>query len=278
MEELIVYYGRKFCMNEYVVVIPVYKESMSVYERASFEQCLRVVNTDIVLITYKELNLSCYREIEKLNIGNKNVTVEYFDSRHFKEGLYGYNDLLLSEEFYKRFSKYEYMLIYQLDAYVFKADFSYYFKNNIDYVGAPCFEGFNHATEMKYINFQNGGFSLRNISKCRQACVEARKISGLWKLYKARFLGKRYLLDNAGYRLGFVKHLPLHWEDMFFSKAAPLLVDNYKVASYEESYMFSFDCLPQLLFERTNHQLPLGCHAFHKDYKWKFWENYIPLD
>ena len=47
------------------------------------------------------------------------LSFESFEDEYFK-GISGYNRLMMSEVFYRRFIGYEYILIYQLDAYIFK--------------------------------------------------------------------------------------------------------------------------------------------------------------
>jgi hypothetical protein len=47
-----------------------------------------------------------------------NISVESFPKRYF-ENIEGYNELLLSASFYERFLDTKYILIYQLDAFVF---------------------------------------------------------------------------------------------------------------------------------------------------------------
>lgn len=150
--------------------------------------------------------------------------------------------------------------------------------DDIDYVGAPCFEGYNGASSLNYIGLQNGGFSLRSVRKSLEACNRAKEIAGIKQLYKARYLGKRDVLAILLNKMGIkTKHQhPYHWEDMFFSFAAPILVSDFRIATYEQAYRFAFDCLPEQLFELNEKELPFGCHAFHKGYKWDFWVRYIP--
>ena len=85
------------------VVIPIYKEKLSVEEIISLNQCLRVLyEYEIYLVTYKGLDLSLYEEI--FSSFNKVFSVEYFSFFYF-DGIQGYNRLMLSSLFYKRFLK-----------------------------------------------------------------------------------------------------------------------------------------------------------------------------
>lgn len=49
----------------------------------------------------------------------------------------GYNRLMLSEDLYSAFSNYEYILICQSDAYIFRDELKEWCEAGYDYVGAP---------------------------------------------------------------------------------------------------------------------------------------------
>ena len=88
---------------------------------------------------------------------------------------------MLSSEFYRRFSKFEYILIYQLDAFVFKDQLNYWCKKGYDYIGAPWFEGFHLTkTGVNIIGVGNGGFSLRRV----KTHIDLTGRFGFFKIYK----------------------------------------------------------------------------------------------
>jgi hypothetical protein len=47
---------------------------------------------------------------------------------------------MLSIDFYKRFRDYKFILIYQLDAYVFRDELEYWCEQDYDFIGAPLIE------------------------------------------------------------------------------------------------------------------------------------------
>ncbi len=96
-----------------VIVIPVYNPTLTDHERISFIQCVHVLGRyPIVLIAPHSLNISEYQKLYA-------PLCEYrFNDSYFSD-IQGYNKLMLSEEFYEAFTSYEYMLIHQLDAFVF---------------------------------------------------------------------------------------------------------------------------------------------------------------
>ena len=97
------------------VVIPVYKAIPGANELSSFKQCLKILGTHpVVLAAPQTLDTKLYDEVS-----NGTVSVERFDDTYFKD-LAGYNKLMLSATFYKRFAASRYILIYQLDAWIFR--------------------------------------------------------------------------------------------------------------------------------------------------------------
>ena len=113
------------------IIIPIYQEKLSKTEEISLAQSIRILGSHpIVIIKPKSLNIS------HLQQQYPQISFENFDDTYFK-GTLSYNRLMLSEEFYSRFLAYEYMLIYQLDAFVFRDELEYWCAKGYDYIGAP---------------------------------------------------------------------------------------------------------------------------------------------
>ena len=265
--------------NNAVVLIPVYKTEPSADEKSSLKQALKVLSFhDIRFVCPKGLDMSSYDKI----VGYA-LPKERFDKKFF-DGIQGYNLLMTDVSFYRRFSEYEYMLIYQLDAWVFSDQLAQWCAKGYDYVGAPWFEA--HKTfEEGYPLWccGNGGFSLRRIPKfievtnpCTRflsrkeidVCRYFRNIKTFWK-------GLKYLfgLDNnmAWYR----KEHSYLWEDTYFSYGLDGTPHEMKRPSPEEAAEFSFECSPEYLYNLIGNKLPFGCHAWRKYQYDEFWSNYI---
>ena len=142
-------------MQEVVVVIPIYKPVPDKLEKLSFEQCINVLPYPISIVAPTSLDVSYYKQ------KSKQIFIQRFDDDFFTS-INSYNKLLLSKIFYKRFENFNYMLIHQLDAYVFKDELAFWCSNGYDYIGAPWFEDFKDKGEELW-KVGNGGFSLRNI-------------------------------------------------------------------------------------------------------------------
>lgn len=257
-----------------------------------------LANYDIYVLTYKELNLSRYRQIAE-SLGKPFLTI-FYDSSYFVS-VQAYNRLLFEKSFYKSFLQFKFILIYQLDAWVFRDELSMWCDKGYDYIGAPLFDVAGHDSKGNpfYTNEMagvgNGGFSLRRTVFCYKMLDRFRflpliKPVPLWKtaVWKYRKSKKRYvkavcetLLKSFGYRNTinyYAKNFKLN-EDMFFSLYVGQIWFHPKVnlPSTDEAMRFSFEVNPSLLYARTL-RLPFGCHAFEKFEYNSFWREYIKFE
>ena len=115
------------------IVVPLYKENFSESEKISLKHLLNFLkNYDKYFIAPKKIKVS-HSKFETIRFNKK-----YFLSTKM------YSKLLLTQNFYKKFKNYKYILIYQLDALVFSDQLLYWCSKNYDYIGAPWMN-----TEMK---------------------------------------------------------------------------------------------------------------------------------
>lgn len=226
-------------MKSVVIVVPIYKTKLSVLEEISLKQLFNVLDKYPI----------CFVAPERLNITDgsmygKSYLVEKFDDVYF-ENIDGYNKLCLSVSFYERFLDYDFMLIYQLDAFVFSDIIGYFCSLNYDYIGAlwpyGLFRYVGCANAIWYVG--NGGFSLRKI----------RSFINLLSTHE-----KSVKLHNDN-------------EDIFFSSMDG---KDFIVAPYDIALKFSFETYVRDCFEMNNRELPFGCHAWEK-YDILFWKEYI---
>lgn len=251
-----------------IIVIPIYKKQLSEAEVFSVNQCFRILgNHPICFVAPEGLDLTAYSDFT-----DKIQSVQRFDNDFF-QNIAGYNQLMLSKEFYQRFLDYEFMLIYQPDCYVFRDELDYWCSQSYDYIGAPwLFEEYYKLPRLRrklvylnnkynifhnpkqltrediYLKVGNGGFSLRRIKKF---------INALDNKYLELFKSN----DNAS----------LYNEDVFWSVVAK----NIKKPSFEIGSRFSLDPGARRGFRVNNYQLPFGCHAWDRDIN--FWEQFIKM-
>ena len=273
-------------MSSNIIIIPIYKSTPDPNEKMSFNQCINILNKHrICIVSHNDLNLSYYTDL--LISTSTDFTVEYFD-RSFFENLAGYNKLMLSFEFYQSCKEYDYMLIYQLDAWVFRDEFDYWCEKGYDYIGAPWFE--NHGSiedGNKHWMAGNGGFSLRRIPsfinlykiKISFNKNELMRIHPAEKLFIKKIKRKFLIwIQSLGLKKDlqyFIDKYAKNNEDTFWVQFFQKKDRNLKIAGFNESIGFSFEQSPNYLFELNGQQLPFGCHAWEKYEYDSFWSKYI---
>lgn len=240
------------------VVIPVYQPFLTKNEELSLRQCMKVLaGYPVKIVKPRSLNvdfiISKYPSIELIS----------FDDAYF-EGIDAYNNLLISIKFYKTFLSYEYILLYQLDAFVFRDELRQWCQKGYDYIGAPSF----HHKEFDALPAESG------------------------KVFADALSSRRFVL-NGGLSLrripAFIRYLNIFntfypsWkgnEDMLFSQEATRLIPMklfMKLPSWQEALRFSFEKSPAATYQLTNRQLPFACHAWER-YDPDFWADFIPVN
>lgn len=247
-------------------------------EERSLRQCLTVLgNHPICLIGPEGLDISAYEAIAKAC--GKTLERECFDPSYFRS-VAGYNRLLLSRCFYERFAAWDYILIYQLDAWVFKDELDVWCAKGYDYIGAPWMK-LNGQLDEK--NSGNGGFSLRKVASFIELFDHEGAIWG----YEGLACRYRYRGPIQG-RLSILRGL-LGWknrlsdfaekgdenEDLFFATLKHKKGKPFRIPPTSEAMYFSFEESPSMLYERTGHTLPFGCHAWEKWEYEAFWKKYL---
>lgn len=270
---------------ESAVVIPIFKNQLEPDETLSLRQCLKVLNSHpIVFAAPEALSLENYKRICQEH--HIDFLAETFSNNYFSS-IQAYNRLMLSVPFYKRFQLYDYILIYQLDSYVFSNQLDYWCKKGFDFIGAPWFEGRSQSNEnsnfMRYAG--NGGFSLRRVQAIIQVLETrfkyVRKFSDLIddcrrnRSFTSLLMMpyRKFRIKNISYF--FIKHFSMN-EDSFFVFYAPSILPEFKVAGYKDAVHFAFECQPKRLYNETNGALPFGCHAWRKHDE-QFWSEFIDM-
>ena len=198
-----------------------------------------------------------------------------------------YNKMKLSIDFYNMFNQYNYMLTYELDAYIFDSNLCTQEFIKYDFIGAPYFVGYlNALPDASFIIGGNSGFSIRNIQSCIHVLRSMSKYFYSWLIYKYIF-SKSKILRAITNRLTWRKYDAIIYgrfsffftdeyvnEDIIWSRIIPEFFPGFKIANTETAIKFSFEANPDRLYQLNNNQLPIGCHAWPK-FK-SFWKDYIP--
>jgi len=268
-------------MKRVVVVIPVHKPEPTVNELASLRQCYKILGKHpIRIIAPAGLDMSRYREVAP------QCEVMFIDPV-WLSSIQQYNKLKISKYFYNQFKDYEYLLTYELDAWVFRDELLYWCDKEYDFIGAPWFEGYTDIKSENVVPGANSGFSLRKVRSTRNIVSRIerlKKIRNFW--YKSKFQGIVRFERLIKLKLSLFKIkdtanpnylLHGHWshnEDYLLSSLAPSVFNDYQTAPFVDAMRFSFEGRPSLLFEQNRNKLPFGCHAWEK-YEPEFWQSYI---
>lgn len=258
-----------------IVVVPLYESNPDQWQSLSFEQCCRILGGHpICIATNKEVDIRQYQKIAS-QFGLK-ILREDFESSYFAS-IAGYNCLMLDKHFYQRFAMYEYMLVYQLDAWVFRDELDYWCNKGYDYIGAPWIEK-NENGNIELAGVGNGGFSLRRILHFIDVLSHRGPVrSGKQLHLEPSIKNKVYqFFYSLGYQnnLSYYKKDETLFEDIFLSifladTKLRALTPDAKTACH-----FAFEQAPSYLYSKTK-QLPFGCHAWQKYEYDSFWKEHI---
>jgi len=256
-------------LKKVAVIIPFYKNEISEYENISLQQCQKVLfNHDIIAVKPANFELPVFTKFINFS---KAVS---FDPGFFKS-IAGYNELMLSAEFYESFLDYEYILIYQMDCFVFKDELFYWCNQNWDYIGAPWIRKTYHKNPIQlqftlikdYLNTKfnrsdnmepnqhqlnnqvgNGGFSLRRVQKLYDLCLLMQPVI------------KHYLSAKDN----------LHNEDVFWSIEVNRERRILNIPDCKTALKFAMEVPAIKINYLKDEDLPFGCHDWDRyaDY-WK---------
>ena len=240
--------------NKCVIAVPIYKIKFNWDEFNSIKQLFKILSPekyDIVAYCPNSLDITYYQ-----NNFNFKYYYGFFDE-YFTNYPNGYNTLMLQAGFYERFNKYEYILIYQPDAWVFKDELEYWINKNYDYIGAPFFYLISSKYYLNSLNIGNGGFSLRNINFFKSFCEKYKTLIDELVNMNNTYIGEDHIF-------------------MFLEKYGINI--NINLPSVYEAQQFSWETNPHLYYQFNDHKLPFGCHAYKNIIDNCFWNDFICYD
>lgn len=270
------------------VVIPVYSPTLSQSEVMSLQQCLSVLKDySITLVTNREVDVSAYQNLF-LEV-KKPFKVAYFESGYF-ESVFTYSQLLLSREFYARFAEFDYILIYQLDGFVFKDELTEWCNKGFDYIGAPWFKhyGVNYDGN-KLWKVGNGGVSLRKTATFLNAFDRPFPLISSWYFLKSirkknlpnQLLKTLKMIFTLIARKKSVEYILQHYmdervnEDCFWAEAFQGTNMALNIPDVITGARFCLEKKPSYVYKLIGNQLPFTCHAFEKYEYETFWKGII---
>ncbi len=258
-------------MESVKVVVPIYKESLSELETKILANNLTVLKAHtFVLLVPEGMDLTWYEksfDISKCEI--LRVTPDWLGR---KNGIEGYNQMMLSSKFYRLFEDVDYMLICQTDAYIFRDELNDWCAKGYDYIGAPWprRKVYDLPLLKQYMQLRkwiikdhyirqnlfnkvgNGGLSLRKV----QSFINAAES------YKDEIIRRRSRTKTH-----------LSHEDVIWA----LLPKEFRYPEFDEALRFSVDVKPALCFEMLGETLPFGCHGITRANVYEFWQDKLKL-
>lgn len=258
-----------------IILVPVYKPQPSADETASLRQLVSVLGQwEIRFVCPESLDMSAYDSFIDTELSKERFPDPYF------EGIEGYNMLMRDCNFYRRFCAYEYLLVYQLDAWVFRDELAYWCQQGYDYIGAPWFKhDGSHEEGSGLWRCGNGGFSLRRTAKFIECTSPEASVYSLRSIF---LHPNRHLLRNLiryvkyPNRMDwFIQHMASTWEDCFFCYDLAETLHALHSPQPEEAARFAFEVSPAYLFTLIGNRLPFGCHAWRKYQFEAFWQQHI---
>jgi len=247
------------------IVIPVYKATLTPYETVSLTQCLRVLGHYPVFFAKPDsLDLSPILQTLPGSVRTQSFNDSYFNS------VQSYNRLMLSATFYEAFSNFDYLLIHQLDAFVFSDELTWWCQRGYDYVGAPWLRDRDFAGFWDELIF--------NIKKQIALWLNLRKDDGITPREITTLNG----VGNGGLSLRHVAHslkalrrvqarrtnyeaLSLHQfnEDVFWGVEVNRYWPHLNVPDFRTAMQFAIEFYPERAMSVYNKgKLPFGCHAW----------------
>jgi len=261
-----------------VVAVFAHKPDLTRYEEISLTQCGRVLgNHPLKLICPLGMNVSAHLKLApQLEIDPVPPA--------FLSSLSAYNKFKISPWLYDRYQDYDFMLTYELDAFVFRDELQEWCGAGWDYIGAPWFKGDLQKPEAAIIRSGgNSGFSLRRIAP-------ARRLNRRWKLIRpVHHVYRDWMRSTRGSQRQYRELIELAWgknifhhrfskvevnEDLFWSRDVARRFSEYRVAPYTQARRFSFEALPERLLAENAGLLPFGCHKWHTGLL-NFWRPYL---
>ncbi|WP_461129091.1 DUF5672 family protein [Spirosoma aerophilum] len=198
------------------------------------------------------------------------MKVRTFDDSYFYD-IQGYNRLMLSEEFYQAFADQEFLLIHQLDAFVFQDDLAYWCQQNYDYIGAPWLRDRDFRGWFDELDFtirqriatwldlkKKDGITPREIiylNGVGNGGLTLRRVSAMLRCLK-RFRNKIVEYES--------KSMHQYHEDAFWGIEVNRYWPHLRIPSYRKALHFSIEFYPQWAVTHYNGgKLPFGCHAWN---------------
>lgn len=207
-----------------LILVPIYQSHLSEDEKLTLDRVCHIMDKHPVLFLAPE-HMRGF-------LTGKGYDAIYVPDECMNSRL-SYNRLFLDADFYLKFKDYEYILVCQLDVFVFHDKLDEFCGLGYDYIGAPSVLRRNDCG-MYELYGGNGGFSLRKVK------------------------GIRKLLMNHAEEVASWTGL----EDEYFSYCGEQYENEFRVAPFHIAKTFAFDRFARYMYRANNFELPMAKHAW----------------
>ena len=238
-------------MKDISVIIPIYRTQLRPFEQAALDNNIKKFSRrDIVILKPEGLDTSQLEQRYPM-VRTVDVSSQWLGTQN---GIAGYNEMMLSKQFYQLFADSRYILICHLDAWIFRDDLDHWTSQGYDIVAAPWLAPrvrmpFAHVPPKNRIG--NGGLSLRRVEACITACDTY-----------ADTIDRYHSLDDH-----------LHNEDVFWAVEPKA----FRYPDVKTAVAFAIDVQPRRCYRLNGSRLPMGCHDFDKPSRRRFWRQFFPI-
>lgn len=248
--------------KKYGIVVPIYQKEPDIIAKTSFWSLKNNLKDE----TKKEVELIFIYPLEKDvaitdyiksfdDSGFDKITGIGFDAKYF-ESTATYSTLLKTEDFYKKFWRFDKILIFQIDGFVVSDPFLYIDNElaDIEYAGAPIVSYNSGWKRVPCVG--NGGVSLRDIDTFIKLCKLAKEYE---KKYNIE--GRPSARDKEGYQKS---------EDLYFAELLYYII-GFKKLDPQSASKFCWDMNPdviQEIYKWNEGRVPYLIHAFDRNLRY----------
>lgn len=271
------------------IVVPVHSEKWTETEGKAVDRCLdKLSQYDFVFVHKRSLDIS--RLLENITFNHqkaKSLTFIPVDDC-WLYSVRTYNSLMLSQWFYELFTSWDYMLLFQLDAWILGGDLESWLVRGYSYIGAPWANPLSSQAFGISHGVGNGGLSLRRVqdmikmvSSLSYRLVPVFSPSELASegllfqqyrdyhiLLRPLVFTKRFgrvLLKSIGYHntLNYFAKVGVN-EDFVLSLYASKVFKWLNLPPAADAAKFSVETNPEDFLRLCGNVVPFGCHGWEK--------------
>lgn len=275
------------------IFIPLYKTEWSSAETKSVERCISLLHNFHFFFGYKS------NQAPELCSSNFSTHLPSLQSWNYLpidpiwlSSAKAYSQLMLNPCFYRLFLPWNYLLVFQPDAWILNGNLSYWISKHFTYIGAPWCPTLGPNKDCPITGVGNGGLSLRNIPETinvltsseysRKPILSACELADYLNLFKRYTMHSIYikpivfmarlflyvitlLLYPLGFRnnLAFLANAGMN-EDIILGHYSQRVCKWIRIPDVSMAAHFSLESNASQIAEAFSVDVPFGCHAWEK--------------